>query len=107
MRSPSSASGSGKPLMRRSWPKRARHSSGVSSSRRWPLVDSIPAEEQSNEARGLRATIDRAIKRRRELEQKRQALEEALASIQSLIEAGELARAFERVEDAAKLGHRR
>jgi len=68
------------------------------------VLESIPAEDQTPTARSLRGAVEDAVRQKRELERKRQALEGAVAAIESLIASEDLTRALERLEEAARIG---
>jgi serine/threonine-protein kinase len=67
-------------------------------------LDSIPADDQTPDARSLRSAIEDALRAQREIEQKRRALETAITATRALIEKGDLTGAVERLESAATLG---
>jgi hypothetical protein len=67
-------------------------------------LNSIPSEDQTADARALRVAIETSLRDQRELERKREALDAALATIQTSIKGGDLTRARQRLEDAVKIG---
>jgi len=67
-------------------------------------LDSIPADDRTADAKKLRNEVDQALRKQRELEMKRQALDTALGIVEGLVSAGDLTRALERIDDAARIG---
>ncbi len=67
-------------------------------------IDSIPTEDSTSEARSLRASVAEALRKHQELEAKRRTLDSVISAIRALIDVGDLAKAHERFEDAARIG---
>ena len=67
-------------------------------------LDSIPVDDRTSDAKKLRSEVDHAIRRQRELEAKRRALDAAMGAVEGLVGAGDFTRALERLDDAARLG---
>jgi serine/threonine protein kinase len=67
-------------------------------------IDSIAAGDLTDDARALRAAAVQKIREQRELIQRREVLENALASTQALIAEGNIAKAYERLQDAVGTG---
>ena len=64
----------------------------------------LPPEDAGGEAQAVRVAAETGIERRRSLERQRQAVEEGLTAVQGLVEAGDLERALERLEEVAGIG---
>jgi serine/threonine-protein kinase len=67
-------------------------------------LDTIPPDERSEDAHSVRSAAEDVLRQRRERERKVQALDAAIGIVHQLIGAGDLAKAFERLEAAAQLG---
>jgi hypothetical protein len=67
-------------------------------------IDSIAAGDLTDDARALRAAAVQKNREQRELVQRRAVLENALASTQALIAEGNIAKAYERLQDAVGTG---
>jgi serine/threonine-protein kinase len=67
-------------------------------------IDAIPQGELTESARGLRTTAARAIEARIEAERKRRTLDELLAVVSTMLDAGNEEGAFERLQAALALG---
>ena len=67
-------------------------------------IDAIAAEELTDNARSLRTAAVQKLTEQRELVQRRQALEAAIAATQTLISEGSIAKAYERLQDAVGTG---
>jgi tetratricopeptide (TPR) repeat protein len=68
------------------------------------LVDTIAANDQTDDSRDVRASALSAIARRRELEQKKQRLDTAMALARQMIDRGQLADARVHVQEALDIG---
>jgi tetratricopeptide (TPR) repeat protein len=68
------------------------------------VLETLPSDVQDTTARGLRVSIDEALRERRELERKRRVLDASIASVGALLDGGDLTRASEELEHAARIG---
>jgi eukaryotic-like serine/threonine-protein kinase len=67
------------------------------------IIDAIPADDLGEDAQKVRAAALELLARERELQEKRQRLEQLLASADASINAGEVGPARDRLAEAAKL----
>jgi hypothetical protein len=67
-------------------------------------IDAIPEDDRTDEAQAVRASAVEGLAQEREREQKRRALEDALASVGEAIEQADLTKARERLDEAARIG---
>jgi len=68
------------------------------------IIDAIPLDNRTPDAHQVRADALESLNHQRQLQKKRQQLEQALASAEALISAGDATQAHERLEDASELG---
>ena len=68
------------------------------------IIDSIPQEDLTREARELRADIDRTLRERLELERKQRAVDDGLRVVAALVERSDLTGASTKLDEIERIG---